>query len=380
MSNLTNDQRSYLKKVYFDLKSPVAFSGFEKVWRYIKSDKSRIQKGLKLRKSQLKDWLLQQDEYTSYFPAIRKFKRPKTISPFVDYIWGSDVAYMLPFSESNDNFAYFVVFVDIFSRYAFAEPLKTLKARSMLSAMHDVFENRQPQVLFTDAGSEYVNRSTQKYLKDKSIRHYISRNEKKVAHAERFIKQIKRKLVQYMKYTNTHRWVDVLDDVVNAYNNSYHRVIKMTPAQASEKDKNFDVWNNQYFQEAVKHKLPSQKRRRQRNKKFKFSKGDRVKVSTLKRQFQREYNERFSTETFTITDRKTQQGFDFYKIKDEQNEPIIGWFYPSELLRVIVPEDKTYKIEKILRTRKRKGKKEFFVKFKGYPKKFNAWVSDIEES
>ena len=45
----------------------------------------------------------------------------------------------------------------------------------------------------------------------------MSRNEKKVAHAERLIKQIKRKLIQYMNEKNSHRWIDVLNDVINAY-------------------------------------------------------------------------------------------------------------------------------------------------------------------
>ena len=67
-----------------------------------------------------------------------------------------------------------------------------------------------------------------------------------------------------------------------------------------------------------------------------------------------------------------------YSIKDEQNEAISGWFYPQELLKVSVPEDKTYRIEKVLKRRRRNGKEELFVKFRGYPKKFNSWVSDVD--
>ena len=67
-----------------------------------------------------------------------------------------------------------------------------------------------------------------------------------------------------------------------------------------------------------------------------------------------------------------------YSIKDEQNESITGWFYPQELLKVYVPNDKTYKIEKVLKRRKRHGKDEIFVQWRGYPKKFNSWVSEYE--
>ena len=377
---LNNEQKHYLAGIYFDPKHSAAFSGLEKLWQAVRPS------GM-VTKKQLKLWLREQDTYTAFFPLKRKFVRPKTISPRANFIWGSDVAYMLAFSEENDNHPYFVVFIDIFSRYAYAQPLKNLQARTMLSIMQQLFdEHTQPNVLYTDSGSEYVNRAVRQFLKMKNIKHYVSRNEKKVAHAERLIKQIKRKLYQYMSEKNTHRWIDVLPDVMNAYNNSVHRVIKMTPRQARKKKQNFKVWTNQYFNKPLLQSTndaddgnhATTHRPRTKKKPYKFEVGDRVKVSALQRPFSREYDEKFTTESFTVTDRRMQQGIQSYSIKDEMNEPIIGWFYPQELLHVVVPNDKKYRIEKVLKRRTRKGKQELFVKFQGLPKKFNTWVSDFE--
>ena len=185
--------------------------------------------------------------YTSYSSAYRKhFKRPQTISPKTNFVWGSDVAYMLPYRDANNGYAYFVVFVDIFSRYAYAQPLKDLKARSMLEAMQLVFASVQPKNLFTDSGVEYTNRIVQRFLNIKSINHYVSRNEKKVAHAERLIKQLNRKLAQYMNHTNSNIWINVLQDIFRAYNISYHHSIQMTPNDARKPENNFKVWDNQY--------------------------------------------------------------------------------------------------------------------------------------
>ena len=364
---LTKKQRDYLKSIYFNPKNPASFSGLEKVWKLIKSE------GV-VTKKQLKAWLLEQDTYTAYYPVKRKFKRPRTISPGVNVYWGSDVAYMLPFTEHNDDYGYFAVFIDIFSRYAYAEPMKTLRGKEMVDVMERVFVNESPQFLYTDSGSEYTNKLVQAYLKRKNITHYTSKNEKKVAHAERLIKQLKRKLLQYMNEENTNRWVDVLQDVVQAYNNSYHRVIKMTPVQAKTADQ-YVVWSNQYFSQPKDITQPS--RPKQKNSVFTFEIGDRVKLAALKRPFDREYDEKYTTETFTITDRRMQGDIASYSVKDEMNESITGWFYPQELLKVIVPEDKSYKIEKVLKRRKRNGKEELFVKFRGYPKKFNSWVADV---
>ena len=184
---LTKEQLEYLNSVYYNPKNPAAFSGLQKLWSAIKKD-------AKVTKKQLKEWLLSQDTYTDYLPAIRKFQRPKTISPKVDHVWGSDVAYMLPFSEHNDGYAYFVVFIDIFSRYAYAHALKTLRGKEMKDVMTSIFTQRKPKKLFTDGGSEYNNSNVERYLKIQDIQHYTSKSEKKVAHAERLIKQLKKGL------------------------------------------------------------------------------------------------------------------------------------------------------------------------------------------
>lgn len=366
---LTDDQREYLSRVYFDPKNPAAYSGLQKTWRLIRREG-------KVTKKQLKEWLLEQDTYTGYFPITRKFRRPRTISPRVNYVWGSDVAFMLPFSDKNDNYAYFVVFIDLFSRFAYAEALKTVRGSEMLTTMKHIFDKDSPRRLYTDSGSEYTNKPVERYLKSENIKHYTSKSEVKVAHAERLIKQLKRKLLQYMNEKNTGRWIDVLADVVNAYNNSYHRVIKMTPTQAKNDADQYTVWANQYFTQPKEEHEPS--RPKKLKTAYTFEIGDRVKLSVLRRPFEREYDQKLTDETYTVTDRRLQQGIASYTLKDELNEPIEGWFYKQELLRVVVPDDKAYKIEKVIKRRMRNGKEELFVKFRGWPNKFNSWVDSIE--
>jgi hypothetical protein len=65
-----------------------------------------------------------------------------------------------------------------------------------------------------------------------------------------------------------------------------------------------------------------------------------------------------------------------YELIDYDGEAIKGKFYEQELQKVSKEED-TFKIEQILKTRKKAGKTEYFVKWLGYPAKFNSWVSNI---
>ena len=281
------------------------------MWRGIKGDG-------KVTRAQLKNWLLEQDVFTSHYPVrSRRFKRPKTVSPAKDFYWQADSAYMLRFKDQGHS--YFVLFIDVFTRYVWARPLKTLKSLEMVSVMDDLFASieTQPKKLYTDAGSEFVGKSVEQFLKSRDIEHYIARStETKAAIAERAIKTIKRKLLLYMDEANTNKWIDALQDVVDAYNNSYHRVIKMTPTQGRAGD-SVTVWQNQF-----RHKRPKSKsaRRNRRPKKlidFQFNVNDTVKLLSLKYPFKREYSETFTTETFVVTDRRKKVTSRFTRSKTQ---------------------------------------------------------------
>ena len=178
-----------------------------------------------------------------------------------------------------------------------------------------------------------------------------------------------------MNENNTFEWVSVLDDFVNNHNNSYHRVIRMTPAQARTADP-YTLWENQY----VLKPKPARKPKKPKNKSpYKYTLGDRVKLLAEKKPFDRAYNPMFTTEVFTIIDRKIQDSVPMYSVKDELNENIVGRFYESELTPVVYnPDDKSYKIEKVLKTRTRQGRKEYYVRWKGYDSRYDSWVTDLE--
>lgn len=63
-----------------------------------------------------------------------------------------------------------------------------------------------------------------------------------------------------------------------------------------------------------------------------------------------------------------------YKVKDWADDPIEGTFYESELQKVVKSEDVTYRVKKILKRRGRGKTKEVFVKWEGWPRKFNSWI------
>ena len=112
-------------------------------------------------------------------------------------------------------------------------------------------------------------------------------------------------------------------------------------------------------------------------RRFLYKVGQPVHVSYLKRTFEKTGHFKFSGEIFKINKRFRRDNIHIYKLVDWDNDSIKGTFYKSELQKVSVDPNKSFQIESILKTRKRRGVKEYFVKWMYYPKKFSSWVSDI---
>ena len=135
---------------------------------------------------------------------------------------------------------------------------------------------------------------------------YSTYNEGKSVVAERFIRTLKNKLYKHMTATGKNVYFDVLDDIVNKYNNTKHSTIKMKP---------IDVKNNKrvYIDE---HNV--------------FKVGDRVRISKFKNIFAKRYTPNWSKKIF-IVNKITDTVPYTYNIKDLNDEEIIGSFYDRKL-------------------------------------------------
>ncbi|XP_035229671.1 uncharacterized protein LOC118201641 [Stegodyphus dumicola] len=102
-----------------------------------------------------------------------------------------------------------------------------------------------------------------------------------------------------------------------------------------------------------------------------FAVGDVVRVSKLKLTFEKGYETNWTEELFVVTECVKRHPA-VYRIKDLLGDSVKGTFYAQELQKVRLKEE--YRIEKILKKRIHKNQTEYFVKYRGYPDKFNQWI------
>ena len=253
-------------------------------------------------------------------------------------------------SKSNKGIRYLLCAIDLFSKYAWVIPIKDKRNISIIDAFQKILKefNQKPNKIWLGKGREF-----KKWLKDNDIEMYSIHNKGKSVVAKRFIRTLKNKIFKHMTAISKNVYFDLLDDIVNKYNNTVHKTIKTKP---------IDVKDNTY---ADSMELHSKKDVNDKDPKFKV--GDRVKILKYKNIFAKGYMPNWSEEAFIVSKIKNTVLWT-YVIIDLNGEEIIGTFYEKELQKT---NQKKFRIGKVIQ---RKGDK-LYVKWKGFYNSFNSCIN-----
>jgi transposase InsO family protein len=345
-----------LNRLYYSLNEPTALSGVQRLYRKAKT----IHPALKLER--VKKWLQGQDAYTLHRPANRKLKaEPRVFVRHIDDQWAIDLCDMGNIAKYNRGIRYMLTCIDVFSKYAWAVPVATKDGRTVTEAMQTVLENttRRPKRIESDRGKEFYNRPFRKLLDDNGIHLFSTTSRHKSATVERFNRTLKTLLYRAFRANDTLTWLDMLHEVLNVYNKRYHRSIKRAPADVSASNA-----------QAVFSTLYSKKPRPG----ARYKEGLLVRISKVKRIFDKGYLPNYTEEVFKIVKVYQRRPYQ-YELADLMDEKIDGKFVAEELTPVRKDADSVWKIEKVLK-RDRGGR--YFVKWLGFPSKFNSWLDSIE--
>ena len=340
--------RSELHRRYYDQKRVGSYGGVAALQRVVPAERD------------VERWLSMQDAYTLHKPVRRHFKRRCVVVGGPNQQWQADLVDMSRLKQTNDGTTFLLTVIDVFSKRAWCVPLKSKSAASLVTAFRQLLSNgnnRAPTTLQTDKGSEFLNRPLQRLLKEYGVHHFTTHNEDtKASIVDRFNRTLKTRMWRYFTKKQTLRYVDVLQDFVRSYNDTYHRSIGMAPSAVNGANQE-TVWQRLYGYDGGG--TP------------KYRVGDRVRISKAKRHFAKGYMANWTEELFTIIDAHRSDP-PVYRLVDWHGDRLGGTFYEPELQKVIVPAGKTYRIESELR--RRKNGREVLVKWFGYPESFNSWI------
>ena len=177
---------------------------------------------------------------------------------------------------------------------------------------------------------------------------YSTNNNGRSVVADRLIRTLKKKIFKHMTDVSKNVYFDVLDDILNKYNNTVHRTIKMRP---------IDVTSNCY----------AEYNKDFNEKDLKFKVDGHIRISKYKSIFAKRYTQNWSEEVFIINKIKNTLPWT-YVISDLNGGPIPGIFYEKQLQKA---SQKEFTIEKVI---KRKDDK-LYIKWKRYDNSFNSWIN-----
>ena len=304
-----------------------------------------------------KEWLHNQLAFSLNKPIRRRFPTRSYMTSGIDDLWQADLMEMIPFSSVNSGYKYILTSIDVFSRFAQALPLKSKSAQDVAEAVKTLIKIKKPKHLQTDLGKEFYNSKVKSILENNKIIHYSVHSQFKAAHVERFNRTLRERLAKHFVAEGSKKWVNVLQKLIESYNNSKHRSIGRTPSSVS-KENETEIWLTQ--NSLVK------------NAKAKYRIGDSVRISRINNSpFIKNFNNNWSDEIFQINGIDTRQTPIMYIIKDYDNDIIQGKFYEQELQ--VIPKPDVFRIQTILQTKGTGKNKQFFVKWHGYSKP--SWIS-----
>src|SRR5271155_949406 len=166
----------YLRKLYYGVDSPIAYTSEANLWRQIKLDNKQD----KITRDVLNNWLNEQYTYTLHKMSKKPSTYRKTMVKTINNQWQADLVKMGEFSKSNDNYNYILTVIDCFSRYAWVEPLKTKTALETSEAFNKIFKmGHIPLKIHFDKGKKFYNKNVKELFEAQKLNflvHFLTKN------------------------------------------------------------------------------------------------------------------------------------------------------------------------------------------------------------
>ena len=249
--------------------------------------------GLNYTQKQVSDFTKTQQITQLYTKSVKPSGHILAYNP--NSILQMDLIDMSNFSKTNKGITFLLFIIDVFTRKAYAYPLKNKTIQEIEEKINQHFKiNGYPSYITSDNEKAFVSHKIQQLLKSHGIFHdkVDKGNHKALGVLDRAVLTIKRAIFKHFTEMKTTKYINELDNIINAYNETPHNsILDMTPNEVAKNKANTEaiqIINHRKFREMKTGSGP------------KFKVGDIVRVEKLKKTFTRGYDRIFSKNTHTI--------------------------------------------------------------------------------
>ena len=277
-------------------------------------------------------------------PTINKFERQKVIVNHIIEIHSTDLVDMTQYSKMNRGYKYIFTNIDVFSKIAYAYPIKSKKIQDIKACFEKIFQKNKIKYIWADKEPAFLSKEIQQFFKNNNVKIYHTNSHLKAVIVERFNRSLRELMIKEFVKNNNTVWYNILPKLIKIYNNRYHSTIKMKPMEVNKSNEKHIKENIYTYNKTTK------------NPKFKI--GDLVRISLKRRPIfdKPSSNIKWSEELFKIHS-INKSNVITYKIKDLNDKILEGIFYERELQKSKNTSE-LYVIEKIIR----KNINRYFVK------------------
>ena len=283
------------------------YAGADKIYRLLKSENQTITR------VQIDDVIKDQLTY-----QLHKKQTKKVMGHIVAFhpndIWLMDLSDMSNLATKNKNYKWILLMIDVFTRKAYAKPLKNKLGDTILEAFDTMTSEigSTPYELISDNGTEFTNNNFQNFITKHKITHVMSEPNyhPTLGMIDRLTRTLKESMYKYFTANNTANWIDYLPELIENYNNNPNRgIFNITP-------------NNAEDMKDMIRELNTLKFKCENNLVRRFKVGDNVRTKLKKAIFEKGYSRIWSVSTHKIISiqgiNATLDNDNMYKMNDLQ--------------------------------------------------------------
>lgn len=302
--------------------------------------------------NEIKDFLESQRVYSSFKISSAKTTDRNSYHVYsIDQLWEIDLATIPKLAQANSGHPHILVCIDVFSRFAFAQPLRSKHPHEIVKALLKIFKSSQrlPYQIQSDLGTEFTSKVTQNFLSNRGIKFRSPKTTlpAKCSIVEAFNRTLKQRISRYLDWrhmTNQpepNRYIDFLDKIIDDYNKTRHSRLHIAPINVT-KENATQVYTLQ---------------KNMIEKKFKSSKpnsnpqnlhpNDFIRVKRKRKLFEKGTTHGpWSDEIFRIKRIIPRHPFTVFEISELDGGEIAGKLYNHEIQKLNIPPNTPIKILK----------------------------------